>query len=316
MSTPKDALSLSECSDLYGELLIIDNGYPGIVSIPNLSTIGNILVENVTNLPGNKSTLTGISLPDLTSATNIDIVGASALTTIDLPALGGASEINLYYLPRLQTWTGFKSNVLTGAISIVHTGLSSLRWDSKNSTNARISEGSYSSGSLDINNNTFLDEISLINVAQIDGPLRIIGNGQTKITLGLTTGSYIGISGCSQILPVTATDNITELDELELHDNLFTNISFAGVKSMEGSINIHNNPNLEHVSFPNLVSIGGAISNSYSGINPVGELRFSNNTVLKRIAGPDLGNLTSVHSIANFTGNFEQYITPSLSALK
>lgn len=206
--------------------------------------------------------------------------------------------MDLINLPSLVTWTGFGTLNYSAYTYIVNTGLSELLWNSTNSQDP-------TTGTIYISNNTALDLIVLSNPNSVD-QFTVNGNGNTKISLGIETVRALTVTGCSGYsqdpfgLGADGFNNLENVTGLYTPDgfiriwnNTFETVQLSRLKTVNGSIEIHDNPKLVNISMAGLWDIEG-------------ELDVTNNNDLKIIKPSDFNHLEKVDGNVNFTGAFDQ----------
>ncbi|KAH8597321.1 hypothetical protein B0O99DRAFT_593058 [Bisporella sp. PMI_857] len=137
-----DTQLMTACAKIH-QTLWISNDYPGVPSLPSLVDVGGIYVGDVFYQGASQSiasgTLTGVSLPALTSAFEILAVNLDSFQPFDVPKLVGVRlsptltgvglSITLEGLPSLKNFT-FSDNYDTQYITITNTGLTDFNFPS------------------------------------------------------------------------------------------------------------------------------------------------------------------------------------------
>jgi hypothetical protein len=309
VTTEADIKLLSTCTSIYGNL-VIDLDFPGLANFTSIQSIqGDILVGNIgqlgsgfENVDITESKLTGLSFPVLYDVDHIEVVGVRDLTVLDFPAINTVQfDLVLENLPSLETWNGFETLNYSAYTDIINTGLSSIIWNSSETRKVYT-------GNIRIQNNTNLELVNLRNPKEWD-TLEVHGNGNTKIGIGAETVRMLTITGCSGYVEdyfalgpgFNDIENIASLygsdGWIRIWNNSFESLTFESLRTINGSVEIHSNPNLVNISMNFLRKIDGSLD-------------ITDNDSLKKIKSTDLIYLDDVEGSVNLTGAFDEYVSP------
>lgn len=268
------------------------------VSLPNLLYLsGNVTYGNTSNYQDTiqSGNLTFISLPRLVNASSINIQSVSGFQSIDVHAvsyLGG--NVILFRLPDFSGWNGFTSLRSAKQVLVYNTSLQSLSWRE----HARYSAGVEN---LLVYGNAVLDVIALPGLTNVAETLSITGNDRTEVQLGTQSVGDMIITHCARIASDLFPSLVNVTRTLTVEDNSFPALTFPSITRMgdtqqpsrfNGMISVINNPALQYISFPNLVTI------EETAVYIIG------NVALKTFDGfPLLSNITG---LITFLGTFSR----------
>jgi len=124
---------MSECTTI-NHTLWIENNYPGVFSLPKLINVDGIYIGDAfysdTTQAIASGTLTGVSLPAVTSTFEILAINIGSIESIDIPNLAAVGlTVELSGLPALKTFT-FSENFNGQYVNITNTGLTQFAWKS------------------------------------------------------------------------------------------------------------------------------------------------------------------------------------------
>ena len=191
--------------------------------------------------------MTSISFPKLTEINDdLHISGADGLLSLNFPELAIVqSNLAIIDVPSLTTLNIFRRLKFVRYTSIINTGLQSLDWDGL--------VPSVTMTELFISNNTKMDVVSLPAVRNITGGgLYIYGNGRTKLYSEVQEVNFLQVTGVAGWLNGTngfdslqfSANRGASTPEYKIWDNDFDTLSFQSLEYTNGSIDIHDNPNL------------------------------------------------------------------------
>jgi len=243
-----------------------------------------------------QGTLTGVSLPAVTSASEIVAVNLASVESIDIPNLAGNGLIvTLSGLPNLKNYS-FSSNFKGQYVNITNTGLTSLDWKSKANLFSMRLVGNPNLASV-----TFTDNANITSLLINCGSPTNTQGESSMFAAGYPMPSFSGPSIFSE-LEVTLCDQPsgdwrTTLDglgsssagTLEFHDNVFTGLGVSNMTKCE-LLNIHDNYELTEIEMPSL--------------DTAGEIDLKGNFQLGYINATTFPSLKNVSRTFELNGNF------------
>lgn len=269
---------VAACATAIGDVTIHGSGAPSTIDLSSVKEIyGDFHVSNVTSY-----TLLAPNL-ELVSG-ELELTGNTNLATLNLAQLVTVGTLRLEALPNLSK-TGLTSGI-TSADSVIvsDTGLSSL--DGINVFKLK---------EFNVNNN---DQIESINsgLEQVTDSIYISYNAEkVNVTLDkLSTAKDVYLESISSF----SAQNLTAVNgSLSLYSNSMDKVEFPVLKSIDSSLSINKNDDLNEVNFPKLEKVGGAFV-------------VENNDDLEDLSG--FPKLSSVGGSVNMTGTFDNATFDSL----
>jgi len=287
---PAGASALAACKTYSGDIMVASGAASnqGTVNFNGVKSIVGALSYQDDNQ------VTTIEARDLQSIGNFFLGNLTALSSLNMPALGSVADMNFTGLGALGSLGFGDPGILTaGNVLITNTILTSLKGLTglKSVTGVSISNNPYLAIiELDVTSigSTGGDATGAIDIGAND----VSSGGQTINFPSLETASLITIRNASIIdLPMLA--NVSQ--NLGFYGNLVKNIALPNL-TFAGGIVIVDNTQLTNISMPMLTTINGTN----------GTYQIANNTLLKAIDG--FHALSIVTGGLDFTGNFTEYV--------
>lgn len=256
ISTQAQATSLSSCSQYSGSI-IIDSSASGSISVGGIQTItGDLSVNNATQL-------TALSATQLKTITGtFQLQSLQILSTLSFPALSGVNNVYWQALPAIQTLS-FASGITTvNSIYISNTGLNTLNGIDPLQV-----------GTINVNNNPYLQVINMNALANVTTAINFAANGPF---LGLSFPNLQSAANLtfSNVVSISLPSCRTVLGAMGVYSSYMTSFSAPNLTQAGGTISFVDNKVLANLQFPQLASAGSSLA-------------LLNNTNLMSIGGFD-----------------------------
>lgn len=271
ISAQSDADALGSCSTYTGDITISSQVQTPLTFNGIKKVTGDFVASGAVNI-------TSISAPTISEiGGQFKLTSINALTSLDFPELISVGSIDFEALANIQG-LGFTQGVNTaGSVSIINTGLTSLKGIELNSV-----------GQLELTANDYLTEVNVNNMKNVSGSLTI-SNNNNKLNIdfpNLVTAKDMTFRNTSSI-SVPSLANLT--GSLGLFGNFVSNFSAPNLTSCT-DLNFDSNGHLTKLSLPGLTTLTGGLA-------------ISNNAKLLDI---DLPKLSHVDGAIDLTGSFEK----------
>lgn len=271
ISSAAAATSLASCDTWTGDV-VIDESVAGELDISGVGQVtGDFTCDGATNL----TSLVVSSLNSIGGTFTLN--GLTILTNLQFDSLTSVDTISWTALPALQG-LNFAAGVKTASsIIISNTELESLAGISLETV-----------GDMDINNNPYLTEVNVNDIANATGSISFSANSaDLKIDFpNLIFALNMTFRNVSSVdMPSLETVN----GSLGFYSNTFETFSAANLTSTGESLVFDDNSALTNISLPDLTTVGGGF-------------QIANNTDLKMIDG--FTGLETVGGAIDFSGEF------------
>jgi len=283
IASTADASQIADCSTYDGDV-IIDSSASGQVAINGVQQItGDLTCNNATQL-------TAITSDQLnTIGGTWSLTGLTILSTLEMDSLTGVNHINWVGLPALQSLNFAQGISEANEIYISNTQLNNV--DGIELT---------AIGSMDINNNPYLTEVNVNDLANVTTSIAFSANGRDlEISFpNLQDAANLTFRNVSKVsMPSLA--NVG--GSMGFYSDSFTTFSAPNLTQTGGTLAFVDSPDLATLSFPSLTEIGGGFL-------------IANNTALKKIAG--FPKLKTIVGALDFAGVFNSVAMPSLTDVR
>lgn len=237
----------------------------------------------------NATSLTSLNAPDLEEVSDkFSISSAVALSTLSLPKLEKAGEINWIALPELDTVQLNTGVTDCPQIIISNTAIKSL--DGFHIDRCSV---------FNINNNPYLESVDA-KLESVSNTLEISYNSE-DVEVKFDTLKWANNITLRDVSSASFSNLTNVNSSMGFVNNTFNGLAAPQVKNIGGSLAIVSNGKLSNVSFPKLEQIGGGF-------------QIANNTNLKSILG--FPKLKSVGGAIDFEGSFSSASLSNLDLVK
>jgi len=268
-----DATALASCATFSGSIALA-TGVAGAIAFDGIRSItGDLSAPGITGL----TTLSGNALTNIGGA--LTLQGLTVLTGLNFPVLTSVGSINWQTLPQLQG-LGLTNTIQTaGSVAIVDTHLATL-------TGINLTSAS----SLNIASNIYLSSIDM-PLNNVTGNFNLASNNQ-----GAMSATFANLTS------VGGSFSVSQLSSLNIDQ----------LRTVTQTANFIDNTNMQTLSAPALLSVGGLIITGNNALNNLsfpmlsrctnGALLIQNNNALTgNISFPAL---TTVSGALNVTGGY------------
>lgn len=232
----------------------------------------------------NATQLTAITSDQLNSiGGTFSLTGLTILSTLQFDSLTGVNKINWVGLPALQSLNFAQGVSKSNQIYISNTQLNNINGIELTAV-----------GSMDINNNPYLTNVNVNDLANVTTALSFSANGRDlEISFpNLQDAANLTFRNVSKIdLPSLA--NVA--GSMGFYSDSFETFSAPNLTQTGGTLAFVDSPELSRFSFPQLTTIGGGFL-------------VANNTNLKAING--IPKLKTIVGALDFAGTFNRYVGP------
>jgi hypothetical protein len=276
---------MSGCMTI-NHVIWISNNFPGVFSLPNLVTVGSIYLGDALyeDTVGNISdgTLSGISLPALTSAFEIQAVNLASVESINIPNLvSNGLGLTFSGLPNLKNYT-FNPNYKGKYVNITNTGLNYISWQSPDNISDMRLVGNPNLTSVDFSPNTNITSLLI----DCGGSSLAMESGYPMPRLsGPVSIHNLEIRYCDNSNGYwrAALEDLgsTSAGTVEIHHNAFTGLQISNMTTCD-TFDIHDNGNLIEISMPALETTKEIYLMSNAQLEYINETLFP---VLQNVSG-------------------------------
>ena len=271
-----DATALNVCKTITGDVVISPNA-AGSIALNGVQQItGDLTCQNA-------GQLTSLSSDQLTSiGGTFGLSNLTILSTLQMNSLKSVKNIEWVSLPALQGLNFNQGVTQAQSVVISNTQLNTL-------TGVELD----TIGSMDINNNPYLNTVNVNNLANVTQSLSFAANSKTlEISFpNLESAANLTFRNASAVtMPSLAKVN----GSLGFFSNTFQSFAAPNLTSTGGSLAFVDSPGLTNLSFPQLTQVGGAFL-------------VANNTNLTSIDG--FANLGVIVGALDFAGSFDRCVT-------
>jgi hypothetical protein len=283
IASTADAEQIASCETYDGDV-IIDPSAAGQISINGVQQItGDLTCNNATQL-------TAITSDQLNSIGGIfSLTGLTILSTLQFNSLTAVNRINWVGLPALQSLNFDQGVSKSNQIYISNTQLNNINGIELTAV-----------GSMDINNNPYLTDVNVNDLANVTTSLSFSANGRDlEISFpNLQDAANLTFRNVSKVdMPSLA--NVA--GSMGFYSDSFQTFSAPNLTQTGGTLAIVDSPELSNLSFPSLTQIGGGFL-------------IANNTNLKAING--FPKLKTIVGALDFAGTFDSVKLPSLTDVR
>ncbi|CAO3593692.1 unnamed protein product [Absidia cylindrospora] len=257
-----ETLALNGVTDmLEGTLILTNNNALHSFTAPGLTKVHELRVINHT-------LLAKLNLPLLIQADTLMLSVLPALQTLDFPAtLSYADHVHIEDTRIAPHITGFKPEQLKSFVLV---------------------------------SNNYLQQFDASSINIIDGPLRVVSNGnaldfQANQLTSIQTGEFRNVAHLA--MPQLQTVH----GDLTFHNNEWAELVLDGLTRVGGTLTLASNDLLVSASFAHLNKVGGALA-------------IGNNRQLMAIDG--FPQLTEIDGTVDLAGHFDTYTMPALTDVR
>ena len=254
--------------------MIIDSTASGQVAINGVQQIkGDLTCNNATQL----TAITSDQLGTITGT--FSLTGLTIMSTLQFDSLTGVNKINWVGLPALQSLNFAQGVQQANQIYISNTQLNNINGIELTAV-----------GSMDINNNPYLTDVNVNDLANVTTSLAFSANGRDlEISFpNLEDAANLTFRNVSKIsMPSLA--NVG--GSMGFYSDTFKTFAAPNLTQTGGTLAFVDSPDLTSISFPSLTQIGGGFL-------------IANNTDLKAING--LPKLKTIVGALDFAGAFNR----------
>lgn len=278
-----DTQALQACSTITGDVHIATNA-AGTIALNGVQEItGNLVCENA-------GQLTALSSDQLETIGGIfGLNNLTILSTLQMDSLTSVNQIQWVSLPALQGLNFAKGVNEADGVLISNTQLNTLSGIELMTI-----------GTMDINNNPYLDTVNVNNLANVTNSLSFAANSKT---LEITFSNLIGAANLTfrNVSAVTMPSLATVDGSMGFYSNTFQSFAAPNLTSTGGSLAFVDSPNLSNISCPLLKAVGGAFL-------------IANNTDLLSVNG--FPSLQVVVGALEMQGTFDNASMPGLKDVR
>lgn len=283
IASSTDAEQIASCETYNGDV-IIDSTASGQVAINGVQQIkGDLTCNNATQL----TAITSDQLGTITGT--FSLTGLTIMSTLQFDSLTGVNKINWVGLPALQSLNFAQGVQQANQVYISNTQLNNINGIELTAV-----------GSMDINNNPYLTDVNVNDLANVTTSLAFSANGRDlEISFpNLEDAANLTFRNVSKIsMPSLA--NVG--GSMGFYSDTFKTFAAPNLTQTGGTLAFVDSPDLTSISFPSLTQIGGGFL-------------IANNTDLKAING--LPKLKTIVGALDFAGAFNSVSMPSLTDVR
>ncbi|KAL8243813.1 hypothetical protein R6Q59_010071 [Mikania micrantha] len=283
IASDADASQIATCG-IYNGDVIIDSSASGTINLSGVQQIsGNLQCRNATGLNAiNANSLTTIGK-------TFDLESLITLATLNMPYLKRVANVNWVALPALQS-LNFQTGIQqASSVVISNTQLNDL--DGIELTSV---------GSIDVNNNPYLNTINVNNLKNITQALSFSANGM-NLNVQFPSLQYAGNLTFRNVSSVDMPSLSSVGGSIGMYSDYFQNFSAPNLSTVAAALAFIDCPQLTTFSFPSLTLVGGGFI-------------VVNNTNLKSISGFD--KLVTIGGAIDFIGTFDTVEAKSLKDVR
>ncbi|KAJ3109053.1 hypothetical protein HDU97_009171 [Phlyctochytrium planicorne] len=266
IESASDLSAIQSCESLDGILIKDTAGMKDGISLPSLTSIGNLglSIRSDSNIEGWEGTIPSLSMPNLEKVEGpLQIKNLLALSKIDLSKLTSVGSFGVSTAPRLQDLSFPSGLSSTGSsFSIVDTAITGTSL-----TGLQF----HNTGTIDITSNPNLDKLSFPNLSEVTGPMKVALNGRSIDDNVSGKGSIVSADSLQRvagdlILNWVSGLNLNSLSsvggnlEVTEGSSNMTSLSLPKLMEIGKSWTVRSNQNLSTIKTPTLSTVHGSIS--------------------------------------------------------
>ncbi|KAI1616991.1 hypothetical protein EDD36DRAFT_430430 [Exophiala viscosa] len=283
IASSADASQIASCSTYSGDV-VIDSSAAGQIAIDGVQQIkGDLTCNNATQL----TAITSDQLGTITGT--FSLTGLTILSTLQFNSLNAVDVINWVGLPALQSLNFNQGVSEANEVYISNTELNNV--DGIELTAV---------GTLNINNNPYLTDVNVNDLANVTSSLSFSANGKDlQISFpNLQDAANLTFINVSSVdMPSLATVG----GSIGFYSDTFESFAAPNLTTTGGTLAFVDCGSLSNLSFPSLTEIGGGFL-------------LANNSDLKAISG--FPKLKTVVGAIDFAGTFGSVALPSLTDVR
>ncbi|KAI1629452.1 hypothetical protein EDD37DRAFT_645210 [Exophiala viscosa] len=283
IASSADASQIASCSTYSGDV-VIDSSAAGQIAIDGVQQIkGDLTCNNATQL----TAITSDQLGTITGT--FSLTGLTILSTLQFNSLNAVDVINWVGLPALQSLNFNQGVSEANEVYISNTELNNV--DGIELTAV---------GTLNINNNPYLTDVNVNDLANVTSSLSFSANGKDlQISFpNLQDAANLTFINVSSVdMPSLATVG----GSMGFYSDTIESFAAPNLTTTGGTLAFVDCGSLSNLSFPSLTEIGGGFL-------------LANNSDLKAISG--FPKLKTVVGAIDFAGTFGSVALPSLTDVR
>ncbi|KIW91415.1 uncharacterized protein Z519_08311 [Cladophialophora bantiana CBS 173.52] len=281
--TSADAEQIANCETYDGDI-IIDSTASGQIAINGVQQItGDLTCNNATQL----TAITSDQINTIQGTWSLS--GLTILSTLQFDSLTGVNNINWVGLPALQSLNMAQGIQRANNVYISNTQLNNINGIELTAV-----------GSMNINNNPYLTDVNVNDLANVTNSLSFSANGRDLAISfpNLQDAANLTFRNVSKI-DMPSLSNVA--GSMGFYSDNFQTFAAPNLTQTGGTLAFVDSPNLASFSFPSLTTIGGGFL-------------VANNTNLKAIDG--LPKLQTIVGALDFAGTFSSVTMNKLSDVR
>ncbi|OAL34215.1 hypothetical protein AYO20_06470 [Fonsecaea nubica] len=283
IKTSADAQQIADCETYDGDV-IIDPSASGQIALNGVQQItGDLTCNNATQL----TAITSDQLNTIQGTFTLN--GLTILSTLSFASLTGVANINWVGLPALQSLNMAQGIQRANNVYISNTQLNNINGIELTAV-----------GSMNINNNPYLTDVNVNDLANVTNSLSFSANGRDLAISfpNLQDAANLTFRNVSKI-DLPSLSNVA--GSMGFYSDSFKTFAAPNLTQTGGTLAIVDSPNLASFSFPSLTTIGGGFL-------------VANNTNLKSIDG--LPKLQTIVGALDFAGTFNSVVMNKLQDVR
>jgi len=279
ITSQSDASSIQNCQTYSGDVIISENA-SGTIAVNGVQQItGDLTCNNATQL----TALTSDQLNSIGGTFGLN--GLTILSTLQFSSLTSVNNINWVSLPALQGLNFNQGVQKANNVLISNTQLNTLSGIELMTV-----------GSLDINNNPYLNTVNVNGLTNVTNTLSFAANSK-DLQISFPNLQNAANMTFRNVSAITMPSLSSVQGSMGFYSDTFETFSAPNLTATGGTLAFVDSPNLSNVSFPILTQIGGGFL-------------IANNSNLLNIDG--FPKLSVIVGALDFAGAFQNISVPSL----